>query len=101
EGAFELLSPSLPLESAPSPTVFASREAYEIAGLGPEDVDVIQLQDTDAGSEIIHMAENGLSEDGAQEKPLAAGATEIGGRPPVHTDGGLLANGEPGGAAGP
>ncbi|HEX4189481.1 MAG TPA: thiolase family protein [Marmoricola sp.] len=100
EGAFELLSPSLPIEPAPSPTVFASQAAYEQAGIGPEDVDVIQLQDTDAGSEIIHMAENGFCADGDQEKLVAEGATEIGGRMPVNTDGGLLANGEPVGASG-
>jgi len=99
-GAFELLSPSLPLESDVSPTVYASRAAFEAAGIGPEDVDVVQLQDTDAGSEIIHMAENGFCADGEQEKLLAEGATEIGGRLPVNTDGGLLANGEPVGASG-
>ena len=100
EGAFELLSPSLPLESVPSPTVDASKEAYEIAGIAPSDVDVIQLQDTDAGSEIIHMAENGFCADGDQEKHIAAGETEIAGRLPINTDGGLLANGEPVGASG-
>ncbi|PYE16949.1 acetyl-CoA acetyltransferase [Williamsia limnetica] len=100
EGAFELLSPSLPLESVPSPTVDASKEAYEIAGIAPSDVDVIQLQDTDAGSEIIHMAENGFCADGDQEKLIAAGETEIAGRLPINTDGGLLANGEPVGASG-
>lgn len=100
EGAFELLSPSLPLQAAPSPTVFASRAAYEQAGIGPNDVDVIQLQDTDAGSEVIHMAENGFCADGDQEKLVAEGATEIDGSMPVNTDGGLLANGEPVGASG-
>jgi acetyl-CoA acetyltransferase len=100
EGAFELLSPSFPLESAPSPTVDASREAFEVAGLGPGDVDVIQLQDTDAGSEIIHMAENGFCADGEQEELVAAGETEIKGRLPINTDGGLIANGEPVGASG-
>lgn len=100
EGAFELLSPSLPLDSAPSPTVDASKEAYEIAGIGPSEVDVIQLQDTDAGSEIIHMAENGFCADGEQEKLIADGETEITGRLPINTDGGLLANGEPVGASG-
>jgi acetyl-CoA acetyltransferase len=100
EGAFELLSPSFPLESAPSPTVDASREAYEAAGVGPEDVDVVQLQDTDAGSEVIHMAENGFCAHGEQEELVAAGATEIRGRLPVNTDGGLIANGEPVGASG-
>jgi acetyl-CoA acetyltransferase len=100
EGAFELQSPSLPLQSVASPTVDASRAAYEIAGIGPEDVDVAQLQDTDAGSEVIHMAENGFCGDGEQEKWIADGDTEIGGRLPVNTDGGLIANGEPIGASG-
>jgi acetyl-CoA acetyltransferase len=99
-GAFEVQSPSLPLESAPSPTVDASRSAYEAAGVGPEDIDVAQLQDTDAGSELIHMAENGFCADGEQEKWIAEGATEIGGRLPINTDGGLIANGEPIGASG-
>ncbi|MFF0499917.1 thiolase family protein [Nocardia aobensis] len=99
-GAFEVQSPSLPLQSSPSPTVDASRAAYESAGLGPGDVHVAQLQDTDAGSELIHMAENGFCADGEQEKWIAEGATEIGGRLPVNTDGGLIANGEPIGASG-
>ena len=61
---------------------------------------MIQLQDTDAGAEVIHMAETGFCADGEQEKLLADGATEIGGSMPVNTDGGLLANGEPIGASG-
>jgi acetyl-CoA acetyltransferase len=100
DGAFEVLSPAFPLHTAPSPTVDASREAYELAGIGPEDVDVIQMQDTDAGSEVIHLAENGFCADGEQEQLIAAGDTELGGRLPVNTDGGLLANGEPIGASG-
>jgi acetyl-CoA acetyltransferase len=83
-----------------APTVYASRAAYEMAGIGPEDVDVIQLQDTDAGAEVMHMAENGFCADGEQEQLLADGATEIDGPLPVNTDGGLIANGEPVGASG-
>ena len=99
-GAFEVHSPSFPAERAPAPTVDASRAAYQRAGVGPEDVDVIQVQDTDAGAEIIHMAENGLCQDGEQERLIADGHTEIGGPLPVNTDGGLIANGEPIGASG-
>src|SRR5690606_2820376 len=99
-GAFELLSPSLPLESDVSPTVYASRAAFEAAGIGPEDVDFVQLQDTDAGSEIIHTTEKGLFAGGKQERLLAGGAAEVGGRRPGNTDGGLLANGEAVGASG-
>ena len=83
-----------------SPTVYASRAAFEAAGVAPGDVDVIQLQDTDAGAEIIHMAEAGFCADGEQEKLVADGATEISGPMPVNTDGGLIANGEPIGASG-
>ena len=99
-GAFEVHSPSVPVDQVPAPTVDVSRAAYEKAGLGPEDVDVAQLQDTDAGAEVIHMAENGFCADGEQEQMLADGETEIDGRLPINTDGGLIANGEPIGASG-
>jgi acetyl-CoA C-acetyltransferase len=99
-GAFEVHSPWLPIEQTAGPTVDASKAAYEMAGIGPEDVDVVQLQDTDAGAEVIHLAENGFCADGEQEELVAAGTFEIGGRLPVNTDGGLIANGEPIGASG-
>jgi acetyl-CoA acetyltransferase len=99
-GSFETLSPSNPARDVPSPTVQASRVAYEAAGIGPEDVDVAQVQDTEAGHEIMHMAENGFCKDGEQEAWLREGATCIDGRLPINTDGGLMANGEPIGASG-
>src|SRR6195952_2941296 len=99
-GAYEVHATSAPLDEDSSPTVYAARAAYEAAGIGPEDVDVAQLQDTDAGAEVIHMAETGLCADGDQEKLIADGATEICGSLPVNTDGGLIANGEPIGASG-
>ena len=99
-GAYEVHATSAPLDEDPSPTVYAAKAAYEAAGIGPEDVDIAQLQDTDAGAEVIHMAETGLCADGEQEKLLADGATEIDGTMPVNTDGGLIANGEPIGASG-
>ena len=86
--------------SCAATAVQASRAAFEIAGIGPEDVDVIQLQDTEAGAEVIHMAETGFCADGEQEDLIRSGATEIGGTLPVNTDGGCLANGEPIGASG-
>ncbi len=99
-GSFETLSPATPVRDAPGPVVRASQAAYETAGIGPEDVDVAQVQDTEVGHEIMHMAENGFCKDGEQEAWIADGATEIGGRLPINTDGGLLANGEPIGASG-
>ena len=78
----------------------AAQTAYEVAGIGPDDVDVAQVQDTEAGHEIMHMAENGFCKDGEQESLLRDGATRIDGRIPINTDGGLMANGEPIGASG-
>jgi acetyl-CoA acetyltransferase len=99
-GSFEVLAPSLALEWSAGPTVDASKTAFEIAGIGPKEVNVAQLQDTETGAEIMHMAENGFCEHGEQEQMLAKGETEIAGRLPVNTDGGCLANGEPIGASG-
>src|SRR5262249_59605046 len=94
-GAFEVHSPWLPIEETEGPTVDASRAAYETAGIGPADVDVIQLQDTDAGAEVIHLAENGFCADGEQERLVADGALEIDGALPTNTDGGPIPNGQP------
>ena len=99
-GSFEVLAPSIALEHNAGPTVDASKAAFEIAGIGPADIDLAQLQDTEAGAEIMHIAENGFCEHGEQEKMIQQGETEIGGRFPVNTDGGCLANGEPIGASG-
>ena len=99
-GSFEVFSQSQALDRAPAPTVQASTAAFEMAGVGPEDIDVAQLQDTESGAEIMHMAENGFCADGDQEKWLEEGCTEIDGKLPVNTDGGCMANGEPVGASG-
>jgi acetyl-CoA acetyltransferase len=99
-GSYEVSTSWAPIEEDVAPTVYASRAAYEEAGIGPEDVGVVQLQDTDAGAEVIHMAENGFCANGEQERLIADGATEIGGPLPINTDGGLIANGEPIGASG-
>jgi acetyl-CoA C-acetyltransferase len=99
-GSFEVFSPSIPIESAPSPTTEAAAAAFEQAGIGPEDVDVAQLQDTESGAEVMHLAETGLCEHGEQEHLIQSGATQLDGRLPINTDGGCIANGEPIGASG-
>jgi acetyl-CoA acetyltransferase len=99
-GSFELFQTSLPRDLPATPSELASQKAYEAAGLAPADIDVWQLQDTESGAEIMHMAEVGLCEHGAQAELIESGATKIGGATPVNTDGGLLANGEPVGASG-
>lgn len=99
-GSFEVFAPSIDVKRGGSATRLASQAAFEAAGLGPEDIDLAQLQDTEAGAEIMHMAENGFCRDGEQEAWIAEGRTKLGGRLPVNTDGGCLACGEPIGASG-
>ena len=99
-GSFEVFASSISIDRGVSPTVLASQAAFAKAGIGPEDIDVAQLQDTESGAEIMHMAENGFCADGEQEAWLAEGRTRITGSLPVNTDGGCLACGEPIGASG-
>ena len=99
-GSFEVFAPSQALQQVDGPTVDASKAAFEMAGVGPGDIDVAQLQDTESGAEVMHMAENGFCEHGEQEQLIQSGATHIGGSMPINTDGGCLANGEPIGASG-
>ena len=101
-GAYEVHTPATAPSSAqvPAPTVDATAAAYEAAGVAPDEIEIAQLQDTDAGAEIIHMAECGLCKDGEQNELLASGATSLRGPLPINTDGGLIANGEPIGASG-
>ena len=99
-GSFEVMAPHLAAERGDGPTIDAAKAAFKMAGITPADIDVAQLQDTEVGAEIMHMAENGFCEHGEQEAMIAAGDTEIVGRLPVNTDGGCLANGEPVGATG-
>jgi acetyl-CoA acetyltransferase len=81
-------------------TIKASREAYEMAGCGPEDLDVIELHDCFSIAEICHYENLGLCPKGEGGRLIDEGATEIGGRIPVNTSGGLLSRGDPTGATG-
>jgi acetyl-CoA C-acetyltransferase len=99
EGAVALVLASSDV-AGDSSSVAAASGAFEMAGIGPDEIDVAQVQDTEAGAEVMHLAECGFCADGEQEDLIRSGATEIGGRLPVNTDGGCLANGEPIGASG-
>lgn len=83
----------------PQVTTMAAREAYEMAGVGPEDLDVVELQDTDAFSEILYYEQLGLCQPGQGGPLVASGATEMGGKLPVNPSGGLISKGEPVGAS--
>ena len=81
------------------PSTLAARDAYEEAGIGPDDVDVVECQDTDAARELLAYQELDLCEPGEQAALLASGATALGGARPVNPSGGLLSKGEPLGAS--
>lgn len=100
-GSFEVLSPAILGGGEPtSVSREAAEAAFGAAGVGRDEISVVQLQDTDSGMEMIHMAECGFVPDGGQEELIRAGETDIGGRLPVNTDGGCIANGEPVAASG-
>lgn len=100
-GSFEVFSPSIQGTGRPaSVSSDAAATAFAQAGICPDEIRVAQLQDTESGAEVMHLAECGFCEDGDQEDLMASGATEIGGSLPVNTDGGCIANGEPIGASG-
>ncbi|MHB8219718.1 MAG: thiolase family protein [Acidimicrobiales bacterium] len=99
-----VLSESTPMagttdDSVPSATTLAATAAYEAAGLGPDDLDVVECQDTDAARELLSYEELGLCPAGGAADLLRSGATASGGRMPVNPSGGLLSKGEPLGAS--
>jgi acetyl-CoA acetyltransferase len=86
-------------DDVPAATTLAARAAFEQAGLGPSDIDVVELQDTDSARELLSYEELGLCPAGDAAKLLEEGATQMGGRLPVNPSGGLLSKGEPLGAS--
>jgi acetyl-CoA acyltransferase len=78
----------------------AAKQAYEMAGVGPDDLDLIELHDCFATAELLHYENLGLCRDGEGGKMIDAGETNLGGRIPVNVSGGLLSKGHPLGATG-
>ncbi len=78
----------------------AAMAAYEMAGVGPEDLDVVEVHDAAAPAELLEYEQLGLCEPGGASALIASGATQLGGRCPVNTSGGLLSRGHPIGATG-
>jgi acetyl-CoA acetyltransferase len=81
------------------PTSLAARAAYAEAGVAPDDVDVVECQDTDAARELLSYEELGLCPKGDAGKWITEGVTRLGGRVPANPSGGLLSKGEPLGAS--
>jgi len=83
-----------------SVTRLAAAQAYEMAGLSPQDLDIVELHDCFAVAEILHYENLGLCAEGEGGSLIDSGATRLGGRIPVNVSGGLLSKGHPIGATG-
>ena len=81
-------------------THLAALDAYERAGLGPDDMDVAEVHDATAFAEIQQIENLGFCEFGAGGALTESGATSLGGRIPVNPSGGLESKGHPVGATG-
>jgi len=82
----------------PGRTERSSREAYEISGCGPEDMDIVQAYDTMSSYELVSIAELGLCKHEDAGPLLEKGYFDLDGKIPVNTDGGLIGRGHPLGA---
>ena len=78
----------------------AAKQAYEMASLGPDDLDIVELHDCFASAEMLHYGNLDLCKDEDAGKYVDEGFFEIGGKLPVNLSGGLLAKGHPTGATG-
>ena len=86
------------LEDAPTKQI--AEGAYEMAGIGPSDVDVVQVHDAFSPGLVFECEELGFCEEGDGGLFVWEGNTEIGGKIPINTDGGLMSRGHPIGATG-
>jgi acetyl-CoA acetyltransferase len=99
-----VLSESTPLcgttdDDVPAASTLSADAAYEEAGIGPADLDVVECQDTDAARELLSYEELRLCPPGGAATMIGDGVTSMGGRLPVNPSGGLLSKGEPLGAS--
>ena len=81
-------------------TQLAAKQAYEMAGVGPDEIDLVELHDCFATAEILHYGNLGLGKPEDAGKMIDEGETALGGRIPVNVSGGLLSKGHPLGATG-
>jgi benzoylsuccinyl-CoA thiolase BbsB subunit len=81
-------------------TANVAKKAYEMADVGPENIDLCELHDAFAINELLHYEELGFCSRGEGGILIEKGETEIGGKIPVNTSGGLLSKGHPLGATG-
>ena len=91
---------SAPVDGLTSVTGLAADHAYELAGLGPADLDCAEVHDAAASAELVIYEQLGLAGPGDGAALIRSGQAELGGALPVNTSGGLLARGHPIGATG-
>ncbi|MGH3908280.1 MAG: thiolase family protein [Pseudonocardiaceae bacterium] len=89
-----------PADGGTRVTSLAGEAAYETAGVGPEDLDCLEVHDAAASAELLLYEQLGLAKSGEGPALIRSGATSLGGESPVNTGGGLLARGHPIGATG-
>tara|TARA_R110000787_G_scaffold134595_1_gene246975 strand:- start:475 stop:1665 length:1191 start_codon:yes stop_codon:yes gene_type:complete len=88
------------MPGGPNCNLRASEKAYNAAGISPQDIDVVELHDAASPAELMYIEELGLCGKGEGVKMIRDGQTDLGGRVPVNTSGGLVAKGHPVGATG-
>jgi acetyl-CoA acetyltransferase len=93
-------SPSLKFPPELDIVELSAKRAFEMAGCGPGDIDLVQAYDTVAPSELWNLEKLGFCGKGEAVKLLREGELEINGRLPVNTDGGMMSRGHPLGATG-
>ena len=91
---------SAPADGSARVTRLAASAAYEAAGLGPADLDCVEVHDAAASAELVIYEQLGLAGEAGGPELIRSGQTGLGGRLPVNTSGGLLARGHPIGATG-
>ena len=82
------------------PGARAAQRAFDMAGMAQQDIDVLELHDASAPAELMLYEELGLCSEGEGGRLIDDGDTEIGGKLPVNTSGGLITKGHPVGATG-
>ena len=87
-------------QDTPGIVPLVAHKAYEQAGVGPNDLHVVEVHDATAPAELLIYEELNLCQPGEGGKLIDDGITQIGGRCPVNPSGGLLAKGHPVGATG-
>lgn len=98
--AVELVTCQIGSGGGGEPVAAASRRAFDRAGMGVDEMDVMELHDAAAPAELLQYAEVGLCAPGDGHYLIRSGETALGGRLPVNTSGGLLSRGHPLGATG-